>query len=185
MFEVFDPGPPINNSDINSVEERLGIKFPDDYKQLMLKTNGGMVSMSFHLKDGSGGGHLSWLFHILAGDQDDIIYRNNTRKGRFPRGFVSIGPDPFGNAICINCLPGANYGKVYFWDHEMEAEPEDGETPETVDNYHLIADSFTEFLNVLYKRPEPTAEEMANVEDTSSPKAKARMKAMMEQDGLL
>ncbi|WP_083270865.1 SMI1/KNR4 family protein [Bacillus marinisedimentorum] len=41
LFEGFDFNSPIQKNDIEKVEERLGIKFPDDYFHFMLKTNGG------------------------------------------------------------------------------------------------------------------------------------------------
>lgn len=185
MIDLYKPGPPIKKDQLEAVEKTLGLTLPNDYKEQILHHNGGVFEAgSFFCRNGFPA-CIDWLYHVLPGDDNDIINCNEARAGRLPKGFVAIGPDPFGNEICINCLPGADYGKVYFWDHDREAEPEDGETPETVDNYHLIADSFTEFLNGLYKEPEPTEEEMANVRDTSSPIAKARMKKMMELDGLI
>ncbi|MEZ4903851.1 MAG: SMI1/KNR4 family protein [Spirosomataceae bacterium] len=52
-----------------------------------------------------------------------------------------------GNYVCI-CLKGENYGKIYFYDHEVENENEDGTL--NWDNLYLIANSFTEFLEKLH-----------------------------------
>jgi hypothetical protein len=60
-----------------------------------------------------------------------------------PRDVFPIADDSFGNQICI-CFSGPKCGYVYFRDHEHEAEDEP-----TYDNMHLVAKSFTEFLDKL------------------------------------
>ena len=45
----------------------------------------------------------------------------------------------------------ADRGKIYFWDHEMEAD--EGETP-NYSNLTLIADSFDEFIEGLHSDDE-------------------------------
>jgi hypothetical protein len=54
--------------------------------------------------------------------------------------------DPGGNAICLG-IRGPHRGKVYFWDHEEEPDPDewDGQV-ETAGNLEVIAESFAEFL---------------------------------------
>jgi hypothetical protein len=72
-----------------------------------------------------------------------------TYAGRVPDGLLPIGTDPFGNVFCLG-LGGAWRGKVWFWDHESEAD--EGEPPR-VDNLSMVAASFTSFLAAL--RPQP------------------------------
>jgi len=57
--------------------------------------------------------------------------------------------DPFGNAICLG-VSGNHRGKVYFWDHESEPDPDewDGRV-ETAGNVQLLADSFAAFVGGL------------------------------------
>jgi hypothetical protein len=59
-----------------------------------------------------------------------------------------ISYDSFGNLILI-AIKNADRGKIYFWDHEMEADPNQGEVPD-YSNLTLIADSFDEFINSLH-----------------------------------
>jgi hypothetical protein len=61
--------------------------------------------------------------------------------------------DPFGNAICIG-VSGKHRGKVFFWDHECEPDPEswDGEVS-SAGNIELISGSFSDFVAGL-RRPE-------------------------------
>ncbi|MBA4026696.1 MAG: hypothetical protein C0473_00490 [Cyanobacteria bacterium DS3.002] len=154
MIEMYNTGPlPITVRQLDEAEKETGLKFPDSYRQFMLESNGGIpMFQNFVLKDGGEGSHLSWFFHLLPGDTFDLLYIQRGRKGRLPSGFLSIATDPYSNDICIECTPGANYGSVWFWDHEREAQLFDGVTPDTADNYDLVADSFPEFLACLYER---------------------------------
>lgn len=154
MVELMKSGPALADEHLNAVERALRVTLPNDYRKLMLKSNGGILSIGdFQYKDGTGGSHISCLYHILTDDVNDILTVAKNRDGRLPVGFVAIGPDPYGNEICIDCNPGVGYGKVYFWDHEMEADASQGNTPDTAENVHLIADSFAGFLESLHDSP--------------------------------
>lgn len=61
-----------------------------------------------------------------------------------PLCFLS-GMTPFGNLILLS-LKNADRGKIYFWDHEMEAN--EGEIPD-YSNLTLIANSFEECITSL------------------------------------
>ena len=61
--------------------------------------------------------------------------------GRWPARFLAIAIDGFGNRFLLS-LGMPDYGDVYFWDHEQEAD--EGEPP-TEDNLNLVAHSFAEF----------------------------------------
>ncbi|MBI2812410.1 MAG: hypothetical protein HYX67_16515, partial [Candidatus Melainabacteria bacterium] len=73
--------------------------------------------------------------------------------------------------------------KVYFWDHEREADPDQGQTPETAGNVHLIADSFSEFLDGLFERPVPEGRQEGEV--TTPPEYKGRLEALMKRKGMI
>ena len=62
---------------------------------------------------------------------------------------IPIADDPGGNAICLG-MSGNERGKVYFWDHEMEAD--EGDEP-TFENVYLVAESFASFLKSLKDLP--------------------------------
>ena len=64
-----------------------------------------------------------------------------------PQGYLPIGCDPGGNQICL-VVKGQNYGQVFFWDHEFEAD--DGNEP-TDDNLTFIAPDFDAFLKSLHE----------------------------------
>lgn len=162
MVEISNPRPPITEKQIHDVEAVLKVTLPQDYKELILKYNGGVIDPgSFVCKDGV---HacIAWLYHFWTEDDSDILERASIRRGRLPSGFVAIGYDGGGNEVCIDCTPGPRYGKVYFWDHEMEADLSQGIGPDEAGNVHLIADNFSQFLDCLYDEPsddnEPSGE---------------------------
>ncbi len=183
MVEISKPKPPITTAQITAVEAALKVLLPADYKELMLKVNGGLVDpSSFVCIDGEQG-DIAWFYHICPGDDNDILKRAKIRESRLPRGFVAIGYDGGGNEICIDCTPGPRYGKVYFWDHEMEADLSQGIGPDEAGNIHLIANSFTEFLDCLYEKNmdhiEPTGELVPD------PEARKALEDLMRRKGLL
>jgi hypothetical protein len=67
-------------------------------------------------------------------------------ESQFPRALLWIMDDPGGNGICLG-LTAIQRGRVYFWIHDMQPDPEewDGEI-ETASNVILLSDSFTDFI---------------------------------------
>lgn len=137
---------------LTAYEAKLGLKFPDDYRAFFLKFNGGSPSPRFfNFKGSEKGSEILGFFGF--GSRRDVMSEIAMFYGRLPRRFFPVAADAGGNLICIS-MAGDDYGKIYFWDHDREAEPDDGESPETVDNITLIADSFDEFLNGLHELEE-------------------------------
>lgn len=186
MIRITDPGPKLTQSQLDAVEKILGVVFPPQYRTFMLETNGGFPEPnSFDLKDGGDGSCLSYFYSIgLAGEQrEQLTSRQEFRAGRLPTKFIAIGPDPGCNEICLNCSIGADYGKIYFWDHDFECDAVSypDMTPETAGNYHLVANSFTEFLGCLNE--DETFEDTRTAVKNTTPEAKARFEAVMKRMG--
>lgn len=134
---------------IQYFESRMGLKFPSDYFEFLKKNNGGFPQKKvFLINETQGEDSLSVFFGIdLTNNYISINYLYENYEDRFPKGVIPIGEDPGGNYICIN-LNEESYGKIYFYDHEVENEDENGKL--TWNNLYLIADSFTEFLEKLH-----------------------------------
>lgn len=138
----------LTSEELEDAEKRLHVAFPSEYREFLLKHNGGRPTpKSFEFKDTHGNDSDSLIHFFLAiyngyDDNLEIEYRARVEEDRLLPHFVPIANDPFGNLICLS-VAGEDLGKVYFWDHEIE--------PETAgyENMSLIADSFTEFLNKL------------------------------------
>ncbi len=140
---------------IKEFEQKIDAKLPEDYVKFLLQYNGGSPAQDYYdcesriesetsYIDGVG---VSW-FYTLAEDYNYNLLKNyNMFFNRMPKEMIPISSSPCGNKICL-AVRGSNYGKVYYWDHDWEAE--EGEEP-TYRNIYLIADSFKKFTDNLYK----------------------------------
>lgn len=149
-IQIVDSAEPLTEADIARVEQRIGCSVPTRYRTFLLAHNGGYPEPSgFRMRHTSGEpsqrGSVDWFLGIHGENTDNLEHYLNTYRDRIPSNLFPIAHDAGGNLICIS-TDGADAGKVYFWDHEEEAE--EGETP-TYDNLYLISDSFDEFLNNL------------------------------------
>jgi cell wall assembly regulator SMI1 len=142
---------PLAPERVAQAEATMGVVFPADYREFMLAHNGGKPSRrAFVYAEETGpytDGAVRKFYPIDSSDKLGLEATHHTFLGydppRMPRDVFPIADDSFGNQICI-CFSGPKCGYVYFWDHEHEAEDEP-----TYDNMHLVAKSFSEFLDKL------------------------------------
>lgn len=115
----------LNSIQIEEVEKYVGLDFPNEYKNHLLKYNGGQCNPNvFKFKEN---GKLTescvdWFLAIYDGEYDSLKEYIKTYKldeKRLPLHMLPIAHDPGGNLICLSC--GAeDIGHIYFWDHEIE-----------------------------------------------------------------
>ena len=138
--------PPTTEGAICDYEATIGFKLPDDYREFLLKTNGGQQPEPecFRVETGEVSA-VSVLFPIAnSSDYYDLRAHFDHQKDELPRGVIPIGKDIGGNTICL-ALEGEERGSVLFMDHEAETGPhKDG-----WDNLYFCARSFSEFFNGL------------------------------------
>jgi hypothetical protein len=138
---------------IEVVEKFVGLSFPKEYKEHLLRYNGGRCSPSVFTFVENGEETTSavdWFLAIYDGKYDNLVsYINIYKKDeeRLPIRMLPIANDAGGNLVCISCS-GADEGKVFFWDHEKEDLP--GILNDEYANMYFIANSFTQFLNELH-----------------------------------
>lgn len=138
-------------ADINKFESIIGFKLPCEYESFLLNVNGGKPSLNkFFYKDKNGPYTDSVLRSMFTLDDNDscsliTYYDIYTNSGRIPNHIIPIGDDFGGNVVCIS-LGGSDRGNIYFWDHENEAYDDE---VASYDNLHLLALSFSEFLDAL------------------------------------
>jgi cell wall assembly regulator SMI1 len=135
---------------LNSIEKKLGIVLPDEYRSFLLKHNGGRPRPKcvFHFKNENGkscDSMVDWFLAIYDGEHDNFetyykLYK--AREARLPKELIPIAHDPGGNLICI-AVSGEKKGSVFFWDHEKEADEHE---PADYRNVYLITNSFNEFI---------------------------------------
>ena len=137
--------------DIDHAEKRLGQPIPAGYREFLLKHNGGRPDPSeFTMAAPSEGstqiGSVKSFLSINGPEETlDLDYVFNTFHQRIPARLFPVARDPGGNLICI-AIEEPDAGKVYFWDHEREAEETE---PPTEANLYFVADSFDAFLDKL------------------------------------
>jgi hypothetical protein len=133
-------------------EEDFGISLPLFYRNFIKNFNGGVPEkIFFNFKDTKTNGSLvDRLFGFVENKYRNIDMYYKNYKMRIPCNTLPIGIDPGGNLILLS-VKGPDYGKVYYWDHNWEAE--DGQVAD-YSNLTLIADSFEEFINNLKSEEE-------------------------------
>lgn len=134
---------------VNDFESRLGVTLPIDYKDFLLKYNGGYPrpnAFTFIDNFNKTSNSIVDFFHAIYegyGEGNlEIDYDYFKSAKRIPPNVLPIAGDPFGNLICLS-IEGEDKGKVYFWDHETE--PQNA----SYENLSLIAGSFADFINIL------------------------------------
>jgi SMI1 / KNR4 family (SUKH-1) len=143
-----EEGPRLSKEDLLGFQEQAGIRFPKEYQEFLLQHNGGRPSPSVfaYSRDGNvDSGMVDWFLSIHNAEYDSLKDYNTTYKPRLPGELIPIAHDPGGNLICLVWSGPLRY-RIYFWDHDEEAE--EGEPP-TDRNLYFVADSLQEFLNAL------------------------------------
>lgn len=141
----------VSEDQITEIERKLGISFPIQYRQFLVKSNGGEPSPNcFPIAEVLAKGNaalLAFFFGIdmWPGSGYDIVTNINTFRKRIPRELIAIASDVGGNLICI-AVTGENVGKIYFWEHEFERWF--GLKP-SYRNVAFVANSFDEFIEML------------------------------------
>ncbi|MHC1783574.1 MAG: SMI1/KNR4 family protein [Anaerolineaceae bacterium] len=105
---------------LKTFERKNNIKFPKDYRNFLLKNNGGKPHPSFFwINTGEDGSGVNQFFGLHNGPEHLSIssYFPQNRFG-FPLSLLPIGADGIGNYIGLGILS-SNFGKVYFIDHDM------------------------------------------------------------------
>lgn len=154
-MKMEESGKKLNNDKILKFENELNIQLPLDYKNFMLKNNGGIPKKdwAFDFVDTETNSITSSLitcFYVIypeETDEDDdlrTIYQMHQEEEELPKDMLPIAEDPSGNVICM-CVSKSNFGRIFFCDHELE----DTETGYIVT--YAIADSFSAFLDKLYE----------------------------------
>lgn len=147
--------PPAPSDALKRFERTIGQQLPGDYREFLVRCNGGYGAGDIHYlapPTPEGQSPDVCLNHVGGFREEDYFslesaYENYQQyEIRIPKDLIWIANDPFGNAICLG-IAGAHCGKVYFWDHENEPDPDqwDGRV-ESADNIDLLANSFSDFL---------------------------------------
>lgn len=140
---------PTTESEIASLEKRLNITLPNQYRDHILKYNGGYPSKECFDTQGGGRSKIHYFYAIYNGKYsnfENTYTKFKIKQNRLLPHIFPIAHDEGGNQICIS-IGENDYGYVYFWDHEEEDDEP------SYENMYLIANSLNEFLDNLFECP--------------------------------
>ena len=145
---------PTDETAIRRLEERLGIRLPEQYRQFMLAYNGSFVDLNASIRymegDMENGLPLQCFFGLCDEDHGYSIESNLDEYvdgSRVMRSFLPIGIDQTDDLVCLK-IKGDNVGSVYAWIFEEEAEPEDVEAENEAgwENMYFLAENFDQLI---------------------------------------
>lgn len=153
-MNLIDSAIKVYEEDVVEVENSLGIKLPEDYKEFIIQMNGGTPDedMLYDFYDEvlelENTSIIREFFSLYA---DDTILKNNLKviyntmknEKTIPADMIPIADDPAGNIISLS-LNRNDYGFIYYLNHEFE----DVETGYLIKS--KIANSFKDFIDCLY-----------------------------------
>ena len=149
-MNLIEVGNNLCDEDIEKIENILNLKLPQDYKNFLLKTNGGIpedeVEFSFietNLLTNETYNQGSDIHYFYNNDELLSAYNNLTSEKLIQNVYVPIACDSFGNEILMCLENNCNFGSVFFADHES-TNPND-----SFWSLFKISNSFTEFVNML------------------------------------
>ncbi|MDA7027418.1 SMI1/KNR4 family protein [Bacillus sp. CLL-7-23] len=129
---------PLNEQILSEVEESFGIKFPSDYKECVIRFNGGRPHPSvFNFKDG-GTGEFGYLLSFTEEPNIKMVY--GLIADYLPKGVFPFATDFGGNKLCFDYRANKHSPSIVFYDHEQEEE----------DAIESICETFTELLDSLH-----------------------------------
>jgi hypothetical protein len=146
-MNIVNPTPDLINSNIiKCLELYFDFKFPQTYKGFLLLTNGGSPEKSIFNEEYE----VRNFFGLIPEYSYGLLERKKMYKNRIPNNMFPIANNSGGDLFLIS-IKGKDYGKIYFWDHNCEAE--ENQEP-GYSNMTLLADSFDEFINGLKNESE-------------------------------
>jgi len=136
-------GPPIGEPQLHAFEMRLNLKLPSSYRKFILEVNGCKPEENYcTLPTMTGiGASARVFFGVDRRDLLDLADAKTRWTGRLPDGYLPIAESSGGNLICLSTVQ-RDFGAVYLWDHELEAEEDE---PPSMESLHRIAPDFDEF----------------------------------------
>jgi hypothetical protein len=138
---------PVRPEDISTLEARLNVALPSDYREFLLRQNGGRVlrgGVFRALSDGEKVSRVNVLLSVSDIDYKSIEHTTGELDGRIPVGAVAIAYDGGGNPLLMSCCA-ADFGRIYFADLEFLSAHE----PSSTDELRPVAKDFTSLLQLL------------------------------------
>jgi hypothetical protein len=105
---------PVTEGELAAVEARLGVRFPERFRQFLRRF-------------GAGDFHWVTLLAVSANSDDGLVVVNEALRDTGVSNFVAVAPNGCGDFYGFRTEAGMCLPEVYLWDHEtqsVDAEPE-------------------------------------------------------------
>lgn len=169
MTRFTSSGPSIDEQTISTLEAHLAYALPEDYRGFLRDRNGGIPTPGDVPEPSQGVVGILWFFSLDDSRAErSLAAAGESWEGRYPETMVPIALCNGSNLLLLT-LDGPDRGRVYYWEHEGEAD--EGE-PARTDNLTLVADSFTSLLDALHDwdpRQDPRYRDIAGGTGTGDP----------------
>lgn len=129
-------GGPISEEDIRSVESRLAVVFPGDFRTFIIEHNGARPRPNTIDIPGKREVVMERLVRLDAGSKENVTSVATAVRKLRQGNLVPFASDPFGNLFCFQ-YAGKVASAVVFWDHES------GSTS-------VVCKTFSELLGLLH-----------------------------------
>ncbi len=146
------------SEDLKMFESLIKCKLPKEFRNFLLKYNGGDPDPSdFDISTEEGTTTLNGIYGLHNGPHHCNLLQNYLiYKGRIPKQLLAIGGDNLGNQICIG-LTKKYTGCIYFWDHEKERKIF------KFSAITLLASNFNTFIDNLYEFIDPNETKLEKI----------------------
>ena len=141
-----EAGPLIDEAEVAAFEEKYKISLPSAYRAFLIETNGGRPERDVFPVPGFTQSPAARV-HFFLGINDPILscnldWNRDVFANRIDEHLLVIASTEVADMICMS-LASHTLGSVYYWDGY--------ETSPTYGRLYLVANSFEEFLNLLYR----------------------------------
>src|SRR4051812_14003816 len=117
-IQISDSFPKVGKRRLQKFERDTGIKLPADYRDFLLKHNGGQPLHSrFEIPELREDALLDFFYAIDGSQAVNLEDQLAEWKDEMPPGFLPIAHDP-GGAIIVMSTEGEHAGHVFLWDHQ-------------------------------------------------------------------
>ncbi|KPN72755.1 SMI1/KNR4 family protein [Neisseria sp. 74A18] len=133
----------VSSKVISKFEKENNISLPSEYIEFLKIQNGGIPKENCF----SNGKVLNFFFGLFENQnvEESIEWHLNMYEGRYPSSMLPIASAGGGDLILLG-IAGEYNSKIYYWDHNFEAE-ESG--TDYFENIEFIANNLKDFLGIL------------------------------------
>src|SRR5262249_35624504 len=104
---------PFTPEEITRLENALGVRLPEDYRQFLLAFGGSMFSAEVNCTPAAELLYFGWFCQF-----PELLQAIDGLDEVLPETIIPIGEDGGGNTFCLG-VKGADVGKVYFHNHSI------------------------------------------------------------------